>query len=425
MATAEQVINPNSNELDQNRFEFEGTDILGNERRMYVYATDETQAEAKLTRAKIDVVTITPRARRLSRRRRTLSRDQLGTFAIQLAERTKSESIPQAIFAISRATNNPLLREALGDVYNLIKTESVNVDEAFALRDDVFPDAFRHIIRVGAKKGDPSDMLVKYGERQQLTAQNLSKINGALIYPAVVLSLAAVIVFILSYFVLPSLKGLYDTLLSATGSKLPILTRGLLAFTDFLISWPGLFLTMSVILCAIFAAKWFRTEKGREWFQRHCLRWPLIGPLLRQFNAAHVIDLMAILAPTGATTQEILHEASAASLNIVYRETLEAVRESQRDGALDFATAVTPYSFLFGDEFQAAVATGEHTGRLAQQLSGYARILDRQVEASTARFSKLVEPLTLLFAGVVIGAIVIAVYWPLFQMVGDMANSTK
>ena len=425
MATAAEVLNPNQNELEQSRFEFEGTDILGNDRRMYVYATDEAQAEANLTRAKIDVATITPREKRLKRRRRILSRDELGTFAIQLAERTKSESIPQAIFAISRATNNPLLREALGDVYNLIKTESVNVDEAFAVRADVFPDAFRHIIRVGAKKGDPSDMLIKYGQRQQLTAQNLSKIKGALIYPGVVLSLASCIIFVLSFFVIPSLKSMYDTLLAASGSKLPFLTRGLLAFTDFLISWPGLFMTMATVLCAIVAGKWLRTDKGREWFHRHSIRWPLIGPLLRQFNAAHVIDLMAILAPTGATTQEILHEASAASLNIVYRETLEAIRESQRDGALDLATAVTPYSYLFGDEFQAAVATGEHTGRLAQQLGGYADILDRQVEASTARFSKLVEPLTLVFAGIVIGAIVIAVYWPLFQLVGDMANSTK
>lgn len=424
MATAETVINATPGELEQARYEFEGTDILGNEQRMYVYATDESQAEAKLTRAKIEVATITPRERRLKRRRRSLSRDEIGTFAIQLAERTKSQSIPQALFEISRATNNPLLREALVDVYNLIKKESVNIDEAFAQREDVFPEAFRHIVRVGAKKGDPSEMLVKYGERQQLTATNLSKIKGALIYPTVVLSLASCLVVVLCWFVIPSLASMYDSLLATSGGKLPILTRALLAVTDFLVSWIGLFTTAATVLAAIVLGKWLRTSKGKDWIQRRSIHWPLIGSLLRQFNAAHVIDVMAILAPE-LTTQQFLHEASAASLNVVYRETLDAIRESQRDGALDLTTAVTPYAYLFGDEFQAAVATGEDSGRLAQQLEKYADLLDRQVEAATMRFSKMVEPLTLLFAGSVIGTIVIAVYWPLFSLVGQLSQSGK
>jgi type II secretory pathway component PulF len=391
---------------------------------MYLYALDEEHAAAKLTRAKIDVAEIKPRDKRLGRKRRTLTRDQLGAFAIQLGERSKSESIPQAILEISRATNNALLREALSHVYHLIKTESLNAHQALAHREDVFPEAFRHIIRVGSMAGDPSEMLHKYGKRQQLTASNLAKIKGALIYPAVVLSLAAVIVVVLSFFVIPGLAAMYDSLLAASGGKLPILTRGLLAVTDFLVSWLGILLTCASVLGFILLAKWLRTNNGKDWWQRRNIHWPFIGPLLRQFNAAHVIDLMAILAPM-VTSQEFLHEASAASLNVVYSETLEAIRESQRDGALDLTTAITPYAYLFGDDFQAAVATGEETGRLAQQLDNYAQLLDRQVEAATARFSKMVEPLTLLFAGTVIGTIVIAVYWPLFSLVGQLSAPAK
>jgi type II secretory pathway component PulF len=422
MATTEQLLN--ANEIEQIRFAFQGVDVLGNPNRGYVYADDEAQAELKLTRAKIEVSTITPRQRRFARRRRTLTREELGAFAIQLAERTKSESIPQSIFAISRATNNALLRDALADVYRMIKTESVNIHEAFDQRADVFPEAFRHIIRVGAKKGDPSDMLIKYGERQKLTAKNLSKIRGSLIYPGVVLSVAGMRLVVISHVVVPGIKGMYDSLLTASGSKLPILTRGLIAVTDFLASWLGIFLTAAAVLVIIGAVKWLRTNNGKEWFQRHSIRFPLIGPLLRKFNAAHVIDLMSILAPL-LTSQQFLHEASAASLNVVYRETLDAIREAQRDGALDLATAITPYAHYFGDEFQAAVATGEDTGRLAQQLSGYAQLLDDQVEAETSRFAKLVEPLSFLVVGAVIGTIVIGVYWPLFQLAGDLASQTK
>lgn len=421
-----QHFQPDVNPLDAEQicFNYRGTDILGgSQARQYIYATTEEQAEAVLTRAKIEIETIAPRREGLRRRKTRLSREELGTFAIQLSERTRaSDPIPKAIYDIARSSNNPLLREALLQVWKEIKTESVHLDQAFGIRPDVFPDAFRHIIRVGTTKGDPSDMLSKYGERQLLTAENMAKVKGALIYPTVVLSLAVVIIFILCYFVLPAMEGMYTALIDPTsGAKLPWLTRGLLSFSNFLVSWPGIACLLGGIIGIVFPLRQMRTDAGKDWFQRKSINWPLVGNLIREFNAAHVIDLMSILAPV-ITPAEFLKEASAASLNVVYRETLEAIRESFRSGALDLQSAVAPYARLFGDEFSAAIATGEQTGRLATQLAQYARLLDRRVQDSTAKLSKTVEPLTLVVAGVIIGLIVVAAYWPLFSLVGDLAN---
>lgn len=426
MATPQEFVHDAPYALDeQTRFQYEGHDILGNPTKMHVYAHNETDAHRKLTEARIEVATITPKPPRLGRRKRVLSRDELGTFAIQLSERTAaSEPIPQAIFEMSRATNNPLLREALSDVFDQIKTESLNIHDAFATRSDVFPETFQHIIRVGTKKGDPSDMLNRYGRRQLLTSANIAKITGALIYPAVVLAFASLIVLALVLYILPQMSDMYNALLSASsGNKqLPLLTRALLGASNFLLSYPGLFTMLLVVVLIVVGSRWLKTPGGRDWFQRHSIRWPYIGPLLRQFNAAHVVDLMAILSPV-LTPTEFLQEASAASLNVVYRETLDAIRESFRAGALDLTTAFGPYSYLFGDDFQAAVGTGEQTGRLPDQLKSYAELLDRRVQESTARLSKLVEPATLVISGLVIGLIVVAAYWPLFQLVGDMANA--
>ncbi len=421
-----QTFQPQVNLLDAEQvcYDYQGTNILGASLvKHYIYAANAQQAEAILTRAKIEVEVITPRREGLKRRKRSLTREELGTFAIQLAERTKaSDPIPKAIQDIARSSNNPLLREALLDVYAEIKKESVNLDQAFNIRADVFPDAFRHIIRVGTTKGDPSDMLSKYGERQLLTAENMAKVKGALIYPSVVLCLASIIVFILAYFILPKMGDMYTALLDPTsGASLPWLTQALLSFSNFLVSWYGLLAIAALISAIVLLARWLRTDSGKDWFQRKSLNWPLIGKLIREFNAAHVIDLMAILAPV-LTPTEFLREASAAALNVVYRETLDAIRESLRSGALDLTTAMTPYARLFGDEFAASVATGEQTGRLAAQLGNYARLVDRRVQESTARLSKTVEPLTLIIAGIVIGLIVVAAYWPLFSLVGDLAN---
>jgi type II secretory pathway component PulF len=421
-----QIFQPQPNLLDAEQicFNYEGTNILGTSLvKHYIYAATADHAEAILTRAKIDVEVITPRHEGFRRRKKRLSREQLGTFAIQLAERTKaSEPIPKALQDIARSSNNRLLREALLDVYDEIKKESVNLHQAFNIRADVFPDAFRHIIRVGTTKGDPSDMLSKYGERQLLTAENMAKVKGALIYPSVVLSLATAITIILAYFVIPSMGHMYEALLDPTsGASLPWLTRALLAFSNFLVSVYGLITLALLITGIVLVTRWLRTDNGKDWFQRKSLNWPLIGNLIREFNAAHVIDLMAILAPV-LTPTEFLREASAAALNVVYRETLDAIRESFRSGALTLTDATTPYARLFGDEFAAAVATGEKTGRLAAQLGSYARLIDRRVQESTARLSKTVEPMTLIIAGIVIGLIVVAAYWPLFSLVGDLAN---
>ena len=421
-----QTVQPQTNLLDaeQVRYNFQGTNILGASLvNHYIYAATPDHAEAILTRAKIEVDAITPHREGLRRRKRALSREELGTFAIQLAERTKaSDPIPKAILDIARSTTNRLLREALLDVYAEIKKESVNLDQAFNIRADVFPDAFRHIIRVGTTKGDPSDMLSKYGERQLLTAENVAKVKGALIYPSVVLSLASAICLVLSFWVIPSMERMYEALIDPrSGASLPWLTRALLAFSNFLVSFYGLITLALVALGIVMLIRWLRTDNGKDWFQRKSLNWPLIGTLIREFNAAHVIDLMAILAPV-LTPTEFLREASAAALNVVYRESLDAIRESFRSGALDLTTAITPYARLFGDEFAAAVATGEQTGRLAAQLGNYARLVDRRVQESTARLSKTVEPMTLIIAGIVIGLIVVAAYWPLFSLVGDLAN---
>jgi type II secretory pathway component PulF len=421
-----QTFQPEPNLLDAEQvcYDYQGTNIFGASLvNQYIYAATPDQAEAILTRAKIDVDLISPRRQGLRRRKKRLTREELGIFSVQLAERTKaSDPIPKAIQDIARSTNNPLLREALLDVYAEIRKESVNLDHAFSIRPDVFPDAFRHIIRVGTTKGDPSDMLSKYGERQLLTAENMAKVKGALIYPSVVLSLASILVLILCTFVLPNMEQMYEALIDPTsGASLPWLTRALLAFSNFLASPYGLITLALLIFGIVLIVRWLRTDAGKDWFQRKSLNWPLIGKLIREFNAAHVIDLMAILAPV-LTPTEFLREASAAALNVVYSETLDAIRESFRSGALNLTDAMTPYARLFGDEFAAAVATGEKTGRLATQLGNYARLVDRHVQESTARLSKTVEPLTLIIAGIVIGLIVVAAYWPLFSLVGDLAN---
>src|SRR5205814_1473314 len=152
---------------------YSGTDVLDNEVSFYIWATDEVAAVTALERAKITVEDIRAHSQRLAHRRKRISREELGNFAIQLSERTRaSEQIRQAVGDIARATNNRLLREALFDVNAELKREGAHAADAFRKRPDVFPDAFCHVMQVSMKSGDPSDMLKEYGETQLRTAEN-------------------------------------------------------------------------------------------------------------------------------------------------------------------------------------------------------------------------------------------------------------
>lgn len=410
-------------EDDLLRFDYRGETITGDEVRYYIYAQDERDAHRQLTEARITVEEITrhPERRRKSRQ---FKREDLGTFCLQLAERVRSgESIVSALLGIGRATRNNLLREALMDIAVELRREGARPAEAFAVRGDVFPPAFVNIIRIGAKKGDISDVLAKYGEAQLRTAENISRCCSALYYPATIIVLATVILFLMCYFILPKMEEFYTALLPLSKGELPLLTRGLLGFSRMVTSVPGLLATVLVIALIAYFIRWAKTE-GRESIERASLRWPGAGPVLRTFHAAHTVHMISILVGAGVTPNEFLKEAGASAINIVYRERLEAIRESFHVGGLDLQTAFAPYAFLFGDEFQGVIATGEKTGRLEVQLAAYAQMLDNRVQETVTRLSKLVEPLTLVFAGLVIGLIVIAAYLPLFTLIGQL-SATK
>lgn len=406
------------------RYDFRGRTLLGDHVNYYIYAHDEDGARRQLTEARIFVDEVTPH---LSPRRgqRKFKREDLGAFCLQLSDRIKAgESMAGAALELARASRHNLLREALLDVTAELRREGARPADAFRVRPDVFPAAFANLIGIGARKGDISDVLTKYGAAQLRTAENISKFKSALYYPLTIMALAAVVVAVMCYFILPKMQEFYTTLLPLSQGQLPWLTRLLLGASRFLTSVPGLLVLFLAAALVAYLAHWCRHE-GREDLERASLRWPGVGAVLRSFHAAYTIHLISILVGAGITPNEFLREAAESSINIVYREKLLAIREAFHEGGLDLQTAFAPYAFLFGDGFQITLATGEKTGRLDAQLAAYAQLLDRRVQETITRLSKLIEPATLIVAGIVIGLIVVAAYLPLFTLIGQLANTAR
>lgn len=407
-------------EDDLVRFNYRGQTILGDPISYYIYAYSDEDARRQLEEARVSVEEVTPHVGR-ERRRRRFKREDLGALSLQLSDRVKSgESIAGAVLEIGRATRHNLLREALMDVAIELRREGARPADAFRLRPDVFPRAFANIIGIGAKKGDISDVLTKYGESQLRTAENITKFKGALYYPATIIGLASVIIGVMCYFVLPKMEEFYASLLPLSRGELPWMTGALLGLSRFMTGTAGLLALVCAAALGAYFVRWLKGE-GREVIERSSLNWPGVGALLRTFHAAYTVHLISILVGAGVTPSELLREAAESSMNVVYREQLTAIREAFQEGGLELQTAFAPYAFLFGDELQAVIATGEKTGRLDTQLEGYARLLDNRVQEAITRLSKLIEPLTLVGAGILIGLVVIAAYLPLFTLIGQIS----
>ncbi|HEU4597019.1 MAG TPA: type II secretion system F family protein [Pyrinomonadaceae bacterium] len=405
-------------------FNYSGTDPLGTRVKYYLFAEDENHARGSLEESGLTDVEVWARREDLMTRlgrKKKVSRTDIGVFALQLAQRTKAnQPVRFAVGEMAKTATHPLMRAALYDVRDAMKGEALTVADAFRKRPDVFPESFVKILAVGAKEGDPTGMLLRYGQSQIKTAENISRITSALIYPGVILALSLVIVFILCYYVLPQMEEMYKGLLETSQAQLPLMTRILLAVSRNITSLPGIAAIAGAVAAVVWLFKWARTPAGAEFFGRRMLKWPLIGEVLRTFNAAYTTRLIAILSNV-MKPSEFLQEISEASINAVYGDTLASIKEALTKHRLKLKTAVIPYSWLFTDMFAPAVATAEDTGDLTK-LHDTADLLDYEVEKSITRLSKLAEPISIAIAGTIIAMLVMAAYWPLFSLIGQLSN---
>lgn len=411
-------------EEEQICFNYSGTDSTNKPISYYLYADNEEHAVGVLEHAGITNVRVWPRKETFRLKRKHVTRKERALIILQLAERLKAnQKMSFAVGQMARVNNHPVLRSALYDVKNALKHDLDKPADAFRRRVDVFGQSFCKIVEVATSEnntGDPSDILTEYGESQIKTAQNISKMISATIYPSVVLFVATAILFVIMYYVMPQMEEMYKGLLETTQAELPLPTEILLAVSHFVIGPGGIVVLIAVTGGLYLGHKKLKSEEGSEWLQRKCIHWPLVGPLVRMLNAAYTIHLLAILSDV-ITPKEALMEVASASLNVVYKESLLAIRKALMEGSLKLQTAAAPYAYLFGDDFNAQLTTAEDAGDLTK-LNRYAKMLDTQVEEQISRLTKFIEPGTILIAGGAIFLVVLSFYLPMFTLIGKLAN---
>jgi type IV pilus assembly protein PilC len=241
---------------------------------------------------------------------------------------------------------------------------------------------------------------------------------SALIYPSAVILLAIVAVAVIMVVVIPQFQNIFLGLLGP-GEQLPLPTRIVVGISNFLAGWGGLIILATVISIAVAVKFYYKTPGGRKNIDRILLKIPIIGEIFRKIAVARFSRTLSTLLSSGVPILQSLDITAKTSGNVIIEEAIGKVRSGVERGEsfVDPLKATEVFPHMVAQ----MVGIGEQTGALDAMLGKIADFYEAEVDSAIANLLTLIEPLLIGFLGVTIGSIVIAMYLPLFTLIGKLS----
>jgi type IV pilus assembly protein PilC len=272
-----------------------------------------------------------------------------------------------------------------------------------------FNELFTNLVVAGEEGGILDTILTRLASYIEKAEALKKKVKSALIYPATIVTVAVAVVMILMIFVIP----VFETMFSSAGQSLPIPTLIVLAISKLIKKYIIIFIPALILLFFLFK-KYYQTQNGRAVVDRLLLKLPVFGPLFRKIAVARFSRTLGTLVSSGVPILDGLSIVSRTSGNRAIETAIMNARASIREGE----TIAEPLnrSALFPPMVIQMISVGESTGALDSMLSKIAEFYEEEVDVAVANLTSLLEPMLMIFLGVVIGGVVIAMYLPIFNM---------
>jgi type IV pilus assembly protein PilC len=330
-----------------------------------------------------------------------VKRKDLMHFSRQLAVFLEAGvPITDALSAIEEEAANKFFAAILADVREAL-AQGATFTNALQQHEDAFPPYYLGIIRSAELTGQLDVVLTQLADYLERDIEARGKITAALVYPSVVIVMAIAVVIILTSFVLPRFEKFFGSL----HAKLPLPTRMLLSVTHFLTNWWWLIIAV-IVLVVVAALAAARTERGKMGRDRLLLGLPGIGGVVRYAILERFCRILGAMTRAGVPLPEALAVSSSAANNRVYRAGLDGAREAMLRG--EGLAAPMAASGLFPAAARQMMRVGEETGTLDRQLETAAKYFDRELDYKLKKFTSLFEPVVLIFVGVIVGFVAIA-----------------
>jgi type IV pilus assembly protein PilC len=282
--------------------------------------------------------------------------------------------------------------------------------------DKVFDALYYNMVEAGETGGILDTILQRLAQYIEKNVKLKRAVKSAMIYPVAVLTIAAGVIILLLWKVVP----IFTTLFNGLGADLPLPTRAVIAMSNFVGSIYGLMIGVFIIGIGVAIKFWQKTPLGRMTIDRALLKAPVVGMVLRKIAVARFTRTLGTLISSGVPILEGLDITARTSGNAVIERAISQTRKAVEAGR----SLVEPLkeTDVFPGMVTQMIGVGEQTGAMDAMLSKIADFYEDEVDAAVKDMLTAIEPIMIVFLGVVVGGVVISMYLPLFSLIGKLSG---
>jgi type IV pilus assembly protein PilC len=317
--------------------------------------------------------------------------------------------ILQGLTIVAEQAENPDFRVVMTKVRDDI-SNGVPLSDAMAKYPKVFNTLYVNMVKAGEQGGILDVIFERLSEYLEKAEGVTRKVKSAMMYPVVVMSVACLVVIFLMVKVVPTFRDVF----ASFGAKLPAPTQFLIDVSDFLASKKSLLIVVFLVLAWTAITMYRKTKVGAYNWDKMILSLPVFGVLVQKASVAKFARTLGTLIKSGVPIMDALETVAKTSGNLVLEKAVLNARDSVREGKT--LTQPLKESKVFPPMVTQMINVGEETGALDAMLSKIADFYEDEVDAAVEGLTSIIEPILIVFLGVTIGFIVVAMFMPMFEI---------
>jgi type IV pilus assembly protein PilC len=343
-----------------------------------------------------------------------ISKKDLAVFSRQLAVMMQSRvPVTQSLKSLAVQTKNPSFKEKILKIAQLVE-EGNPLSEAFGAFPEVFNVFYISLVKTGEASGKISESLYYLSDHLEREHDINSQITGAMIYPMFVIAVLFIVIALVIFFVMPRLIEL----LEQTAVKPPLFTTLMISFYGFLANY-GWIIMLGIFLLILFIIYYFTTKEGRKKYDELSLKVPFMGGFLKKIFLIRFAENISTLISAGLSINNALKITRDTVDNFIYKKIISETEEKVSQGEKISASLVRYPDYVPPFVVQ-MIQVGEETGRLDKNLMEIVNFYEKEVKKAIETFTALLEPVLIIFLGVVVALMAFSVLEPLYGALGTI-----
>ena len=322
-------------------------------------------------------------------------------------------NLPRALRILATQTKSKKFKKALINIAEEI-TKGKSFSSTLVKYPDIFSEFFQSMIKIGEEAGTLEEVLRTLTQQMERNYELRSKIKGAMIYPAVIISAMLGIGFLMLVMVVPRLAETFKDL----NIELPPITQFVIGVGTFLSQkWPAAILAVVGIILVLRLI--LKTKGGKRALDYISLKIPIISPIVKKTNSAYAIRTLSSLFTSGVPIVRSLEVVAGALENSYFKEVMTSAAEIVKKGG-KFSEALKGHEDIYPETVIQMIEVGEETGETSSILKKLADFYEEEVTNTTKNLVSVIEPILILIIGAAIGFFAVSMFQPIYSMLGSI-----